>query len=55
MGRTVPYPVGTVAMEKLVIMWTVHALMVVQKERQEISVKTVCQLVQDMLFDFNCV
>lgn len=51
MGRTVLHPVATVAKAKLVILWTVRALMGVQKEQQEISVKTVCQFVQDRRFD----
>lgn len=51
MGRTVLRPVATVAKAKLVILWTVRALMGVQNEQQEISVKTVCQFVQDRRFD----
>lgn len=45
MGRAVHHPVANVAMEKLVILWTVRALMAVQKAQQEISVNTAVRLV----------
>lgn len=52
MGLAVHHPVANVAMEKLVILWTVRALMGVQKAQQEISVNTVCQFCS--LYDFRC-
>lgn len=52
MGRAVHHPVANVAMEKLVILWTVRALMGVQKAQQEISVNTVWQFCS--LHAFRC-